>query len=738
MKYTILIALSFIWLSGSAQNPGKKANQPRDTVRTQLRDIELKEVEIKAKRPLIELGVDKTTVNVSAMISSASSNTLEVLEKTPGVVVDARGQISLNGRSGVMVLIDGRQTYMSGPDLANYLKSIPGANLDKIELIDNPSARYDAAGNGVINIRLKKSRIGGFTGLVSSGYSRGSLPKSNQVLNLNYNYKKVNVFSNLSYNDDQNNSANSNSLNHYSSDAELKSTVLLNTDEKSRSKTMNVNQGVDYNFSDQTSLAFQIGNNESKRQGMVHSDSENYAVHDLDSIGRGLVDFVSDTRNLSGSLTMLQKFGRSKSELSIEAGYLHYHNDGDASVLNNVLNPDALLLRKEQIVYDLPNTMHIYTLRSDYLLPLKGNGNLEAGLKWSRVNNDNEFDSYQVMDQEMIIDNSRSNHFIYSENNLAVYVSRQRNWKRWEIKMGLRAEYTHANGEQLGNAEVSSTSFSKEYFKLFPSLFVNYKLDTTATNSFAFSLTKRINRPNYNQLNPFVYFVDQYSYNSGNPQLSPQYQYRYELKYQHKQFLKIGLSYNHFTDAIFQTTNVIDGIFYSKPENISEGYVLLLNTWLSFNPAKWWNLSTDILLSRMGLSGQAYGEQLNPNTYVARLNVMNRLDLGKGWNAEFGGYYASRDLNGQAFTAGMARANAGVQKKLWKDKCSIRLNMDDIFHSWKYENRSTGLKQANYFQTGQSDTQRIGLAFTYNFGNSLFASKRKIREDALKAERSRM
>lgn len=738
MKYALLIFLSFIWLSGFAQNAGKKTDQLKDTVKTQSKDIKLKEVVIKVKRPLIEMGVDRTTVNVSAMISSASSNTLEVLEKTPGIVVDTRGNISMNGRSGVMVLIDGRQTFMSGPDLANYLKSIPGANLDKIELIDNPPARYDAAGNGVINIRLKKSRIGGFTGLVSSGYTRGRVPKSNQALNLNYNYKKFNVFSNLSYNNDQNYSANANNRNHYSSNAELKSTVLLNTQEESRSDALNVNMGVDYTFSKQTSLAFQIGTNGSKRQGIVDSYNENYDVHDLDSVGRGRVDFGNNRRNLSGNLTMLQKIGKSKGELSVEAGYLYYRNNGDASVQNNVLSADALLLRTEQIVYDLPNTMNIHTLRSDYLLPLKDKGNLEAGLKWSRVKNDNEYDSYQVMDQEMIIDNSRSNHFIYTEDNLAVYMSRQKNWKRWELKMGLRAEYTNAKGVQLGNAEVTSTSFSKKYMQLFPSLFVNYKMDTTATNSFTFSLTRRINRPNYNQLNPFVYYVDQYSYNSGNPQLSPQYQYRYELKYQHKQFLRIGLSYNLFTDGIFQTTNVIDGIFYNKPENISEGYMLLLNTWVSFDLAKWWNLSSDILLSKMGLKGQIYGEQLNPDTYVARLNVMNRLDLGKGWNAEFGGYYASRDLNGQAFTAGMARAHAGVQKKLWKDKCSIRLNMEDIFYSWKYVNRSVGLKQANYFQTSQSDTRRIGLAFTYNFGNDLFASKRKIREDALNAEKSRM
>ncbi|WP_316812163.1 outer membrane beta-barrel family protein [Pedobacter heparinus] len=738
MKYPLLVFLIFFCLPGFSQSDDKGPAQPRDTSKNNLKNIKLKEVIIKAKQPLMEMGIDKTTVNVSAMISSAGSNTLEVLEKTPGIVVDAQGNISLNGRSGVMVLIDGRQTYMSGLDLASYLKSLPGANLDKIELMDNPPARYDAAGNGVINIRLKKNRTAGFTGLVSSGYTKGRLPKSNQSLNLNYNYKKVNVFTNLSYSDDQNYTEDYYNRSYYNSMAELSSTVLLNTAEESRSGAINVNLGMDYTISEQTSLSMQVGTTGTNRAGILGSNSKNYGIDGLDSIGNGHIDFGNDKRNLTANLSMVRKFVKSKSELSAEAGYLRYVNDGDASLQNNVLRPDELLLRTDQIAYEMPNTMSIYTLRSDYIHPLKKNGNLEAGLKWSRAENDNQYDSYQLINQGWIIDNSRSNHFVYSEDNLAAYMSGQRNWKRWGLKMGLRAEYTGARGVQLGNAEVSSSSFDKNYIKLFPSLFINYKLDTTATHSFSFSLTRRINRPNYYQLNPFVYYVDQYSYNSGNPALNPQYQYRYELKYQYKQLLRVGLSYNHFTNGIFNTTNVVDGIYFNKPGNISEGYMLLLNTGVSFDPIKWWNLSSDILLSRIGLKGEAYGKQLNPETYVARLNLMNRLDFGKGWNAEFGGYYASRDLNGQAFTAGMIRANAGIQKKLFKDKCSIRMNMEDIFHSWKYVNRSIALNQAYYFQTHTSDTQRVGIAFTYRFGNEIFARKRKNREDALDAEKSRL
>jgi outer membrane cobalamin receptor len=154
----------------------------------------LQDVIVKTTRPLIEQEIDKTVVNVGSMISSATSNTLEVLEKTPGVTVGSNGEISLNGRGGVLVLIDGRATYMSAQDLASYLKSLPGSLLDKIELMDNPPARYDAAGNGIINIKFKKNKIAGYTGNISMGHTQGRYGRSNNAINLNYNRKKFNLF----------------------------------------------------------------------------------------------------------------------------------------------------------------------------------------------------------------------------------------------------------------------------------------------------------------------------------------------------------------------------------------------------------------------------------------------------------------------------------------------------------------------------------------------------------------
>ncbi|WP_460973240.1 carboxypeptidase regulatory-like domain-containing protein, partial [Spirosoma migulaei] len=214
----------------------------------------LKEVTVVAKRPMIEQDIDKTIVNVDAMIGSASSNTLEVLEKTPGVTIDTDGSISLNGKTGVLVLIDGRPTYMSGQDLAAYLKSLPGGSLDKLELMTNPPAKYDAAGSSIINIRLKRTRVLGFTGSVSAAYSQGVTSRSNDVINLNYNHKKLNLFGSIGYNKDGNYSNDGYDRTFYDANGVLNSSVQLQNNYTYSSHGVMARLGMDYAASENTGI----------------------------------------------------------------------------------------------------------------------------------------------------------------------------------------------------------------------------------------------------------------------------------------------------------------------------------------------------------------------------------------------------------------------------------------------------------------------------------------------------
>ena len=739
----------FLAITAMGQNPYHSVLLTIDDTHSQIilpvilllpaKNVNLNEVVVKAKRPLIEQDIDKTIVNVEAMISAATSNTLEVLEKTPGITLSVNGEISLNGRAGVLVLIDGRATYMSGQDLAAYLKSIPGGILDKIELIDNPSAKYDAAGNAVINIRLKKNRVGGFTGSLSTGYSQGRYGRNNDALNLNYRYKKLNVFANLGYSFEKNYTDDNWDRRFFNTRNELTSSVKLENDQVYKNKGLNANMGLDYSISENTTYGFQVNFNGSKRNDHLDYYSDYFnANHELDAIGTGNTTGRENRKNLATNFNFVHKFGKSGREISGDINYLNYNTRGNQLLDNFLYQPSDSTTTANRFIYLVPSDINIYTVKVDYVQPLKNNARLETGFKSSIVDNDNIVNYYNVNGTSENIDYSKSNHFKYHENLNAVYVNSQKTWKRIGVQLGLRVENTQIVGNQLGNEEVTTSRFTKKYTRFFPAIFVNYKLDSLNKNALNFSLTRRISRPNYQLLNPFLFFRDKYSYTAGNSDLNPQYQYRFELKFTHKQFLRMGLSYNKFINSILNATDVKDSVFITRPQNIGGGFMVLLSNGISLAPAKWWNMNLEALLSRIGVNGFVDGKPLDLKTYMARINLYNQLTINKKWSAEFSGYYASRDLAGQGFTKGMFRAYFSIQKKIWKDKGSVRLTVEDIFHSWVYHNHSEGLKQADYFQRSQTDTRRVGMAMTYRFGKETFARKRRHNNNASDEEKGRV
>ncbi len=699
----------------------------------------LGEVVVKARKPLIEQEIDKTIVNVGSMLSSATSNTLEVLEKTPGITVDGAGNISLNGRSGVLVMIDGRTNFMSGADLAAYLKSIPGSLLDKIELIDNPSARYDATGNGILNIRLKKNRTAGYMGTLSSGFSQGRYARNNQSASLTYNRKKLSVFTSAGVAGDKNFSDDRYNRSFYGSGSQPVSSVQLRNYQQNSGTGLNANLGLDYNLTASTTIGAQLNWNRGTRNGLLDYTSMSFNAHGLaDTIGRGGNRSADRRTNIGTNLNFLHRFSNTGRELSGDLNFLNYSTSSRQDLLNRLYLPDEVLVGEETFLYQLPSSINIYTAKADYVHPFKNKARVEGGFKTSVVDQMNPANYYTVKGGSAEIDNQRSNHFRYHENINAAYINSQKAWKRFSAQLGLRMENTEAWGRQDGNAQTAGSRFTKSYTDWFPSLFAAYKLDTLNKNSLSFSLTRRINRPNYQQLNPFLFFRDNYSYYAGNPLLTPQFQYRYELRFQHKQFLRMALSYNRFTHILFQTTEAVDDIFITKPQNIRAGHMLLLNTGLTFYITRWWNLNSDILLSHIGLNGQAYTEKLNPNAYIARINVINQFPVTKTLNAELNAYFASADLSGQTKTGAMYRVGGGVQKKFWKDKASIRLSFEDLFHSWIYHNRSISLRQASYEQVTTSDTRRFGMAFTYRFGKEELARKRRHVNNASDDEKGRV
>ncbi|RRB06712.1 outer membrane beta-barrel family protein [Larkinella rosea] len=699
----------------------------------------LKEVVVVAKKPLLEQDIDKTIVNVDAMLGSAGSNTLEVLEKTPGVTVDINGEISLNGKGGVLVLIDGRPTYLSGQDLAAYLKSLPGGSLDKLELMTNPPARYDAAGTSIINIRLKKNRIQGFTGDVSVSYNQGVTARSNDVVNVNYNRRKVNLFGSFGYNKDANYSNDTYNRTFYTENQAINSSVFLDNRYRNNNHGLLTRLGMDYAVSPKTTYGFVINLQSRPRTDKLDYLSRNFNKgYALDSIGRGQTVGDYTWKSAGANFNYLHKFNPTGRELTADLNYINYRSDGSQTLLNRITLPDGALVRRTDFLYSIPSDISIYSAKADYVHPFKNKASLEAGFKSSLVNTDNKADYFTLNGSVQLPDFGKSNHFIYRENINAAYVNSRKQWKRLGAQLGLRLENTLADGHQLGNSEVKATSFTRKYTRFFPSAFVNYKLDSSGNNTLTISVARRINRPNYQLLNPFLFFRDTYSYTSGNPLLKPQFHVQYELKYQYKNQLGLALQYNRFTDVIFQTTQAVGNLFITSPNNVARGYILALATNLSLAPARWWRLNANITLAKLGLMGMAYSEKLNPSIVHSRLNVMNQFTFARKWNGELSGYFATKDLAGQTITNPRYRINAGIQKKVLNDKGTVRFTIEDAFHSWKPTDKTVSLNRADAFHTNVTDSRRIGVAFTYRFGKETFARKRRHSDNAADAEKGRV
>jgi hypothetical protein len=691
---------------------------------------DLKEVVVIAKRPLIENDLDKTIVNPDAMISSATSNTLEVLEKTPGVTVSTDGEVSLNGKNGVLVLIDGRPTYMSGQDLASYLRSLPGSMLDKIELMTNPPAKYDAAGSAVINIRLKKNKAQGYTGNVSVNYSQGKTGRSFNYLNLNYLKRKVNLFGNFSYGRDGNSMDDIYERAFYNDNSSKLSSVDLKNHFLYYSNDFSGRIGMDYTITSKTTVGFTANAGIRPRKDKINYLSDSYGSGDvLDSIGYGFTDGNSTWKQVGANLNFQHKFNDAGRELSADLNYINYNNEGEQLLKRFAESSSGQLIGSDSFLYQLPSSIHIYTGKVDYSHTLKNKLILSGGIKSSIVNTDNRSGYFNTINNENIPDYSQSNHFIYRENINAAYINGRKDWKRIGLQLGLRLENTQTKGHQLGNAAVGESVFSRNYTGLFPTAFVSYKLDSIGKHTIGLNVARRLNRPGYQQLNPFVFFRDQYSYSSGNPYLDPAYGDRVELNYKYKQFLNIQLQYDHLSQNVIDATQAKGDIFITQPQNVSGGHLFAIFVNTNYSPANWIKINLHLGAAHFVNRGNIYAETIDVKFNTWRSNLYAQFTINKNWNAELSGNYQARFISWQRVFEPRYRINTAVQKKIMKGKGSLKLTADDLFHLWKQRTTITSLENAESFYSSIQDSNRIGISFSLSFGKETFARKRQYNDN---------
>jgi len=736
-----LVAAAYVGMVKAYGKPFEVNGQPVDlgsiTLAADTRN--LKEVNVTAKKPFIEQRADKMVVNVENSIVAAGGTAMEVLEKSPGITVDKDDNISLKGKNGVIIMIDGKLTNMSPQDVAQMLKNMPSNNIEQIELIANPSAKYDAAGNaGIINIKLKKNRSYGTNGSLNLGFAQGRSSKYNGGLNLNHRAAKVNLFGSYNYN----HRANDQRLGLYrtgTNKGELNVFDQYNF-MKNESDYHSAKAGADYFISKNHTIGVMVDASFNKWGSPGTATT---------LIGNGQrVDSTLITRTQNASkwdrwaynVNYKGVLDSSGKELNVDLDYARNTSRQNANIYASTFEGNNKgYLRGDTSRNLQPSTIDIKTIKADYSNPLKNQAKLEAGFKVSFVESDNDARFDSLRNTNWVYDANRSNHFIYKENINAGYINFNKQFKKVGVQLGLRGEQTHVKGTSLTLNTVNDTT----YFNLFPSVFVSYAAGKN--HQLGISYSRRIQRPSYEDLNPFEFYLDRYTKASGNPYLRPQYSNNFEITHTFKQFLITSVGYSHTKDMITQMLeadrDAVTGdtiVMKYKYLNVAKSDNFNLNISVPMPITKWWTSFTN-------LSGNYSKYQTVVNNNLVNVDAagffgrtQHTFTLPKGFSTELVFFYMSPQVSQEGLfkMKAMYALDWGISKSVLNKKGTVKLNVSDVFNNQRFQGT---FDNAGYFTRVSSkwESQQVRLNFTYRFGNTNVKAARN-RKTGLEDEQNRV
>jgi hypothetical protein len=689
------------------------------TVKLESDGAQLQEVNVTSRKAYIERKADRTVVNVDALISNAGTSALEVLEKSPGVRVDQNGSISLKGKDGVMVLIDNKPTYLSGTDLQNYLRALPSSSLEQIEIMTNPPAMYDAAGSaGVINIKTKRNKNNGLNGNLSLSYNQGKYVRSNNSVNLTYRTGKINAFATIGYT--LHNSFNDLDINrrYKNTDESTQSYFEQNTYIKNTANFINVKTGLEFNQNEKTTWGIQL--NGQLRSGNQSNDNTSNILNaskQLDSSIIALNKEKSNFKNGGVNLNYRHQFNKNGRELTVDADYIAYQDHNNQVFDNTSYLPNGTISLKDRLDGSLPAHIDIYSIKSDYVHPLEKGYVLSTGVKASYIKTDNLAAYDYTANNITAPDYDKSNNFIYKENISAAYLNLSKDFKRLSVQAGLRAEHTNSDGHQLGNVMKPDSAFTRSYTSLFPTFFLSYKVDSAGNHQFGLNYGRRINRPYYQDLNPFISPLDKFTYYVGNPFLKPAFTNSVELSYTYHNRITATLSYGNRSDEVNETIEIKDGTYYSRPGNIGKVIVKTLSVDANFEPASWLEFHCYTEVSNIHSISDFYSGKLNTEGTYWFIQPIFQFKLGKGFTAELIGRYITDVTNAQFISGANGSINTGLQKTLGK-RTTLKLGVNDIFYTAINKGIINNLANTEASYNNRFDSRQFVFTFNYRFGGA--------------------
>jgi len=678
-------------------------------------------VTVTARRALIEQKPGKTIVNLEAGITTEGTSALEALEQLPGITIDRDGNISLKGRPGVTVLIDGKPVYVTANELSTLLSGMSASQISQVEIMDNPPARYEAAGNaGLINIITKKNKQKGFQGSLTTAYTQGVYPRNNNNIQLSFKSGFWNFFTGYSTNISRNFTNIYALRTYYKANTNEVSSMLEQPSRlKGRNQTHNVRAGAEFSPNKNTSVGFSFNGLILDRKGNGNSEA---LWLSKERITDSLISTSSSSYNhwLNGGFNInLRRSLSDKRQITADVDAIKYEIEGSQFFQNTAIFPRTY---SEASRSEIPSAIDIYSGRIDYTEKLK-HWSFETGLRTSYIKTNNKVDFEYWDGADWNTDYGKTNHFLYNEHIQAAYASAESRIKKWVLQGGIRYEYTSYDAHQLGNARVKDSSFSMSYHSLFPTVLATYTLDSI--NTFSFNTGRRIDRPPFQKLNPFTYIINKYTYQRGNPYYRPQYTWNIGLSHTYKGILTTNLSYSHTRDYFSQIFPIEDnGIITYTEGNLGSLQILGASINIQKAPVKWWNIAAQTTLNHKILKGVVLEKSYDTKITQLLLNITNQFRLNKGWSAELIGTLTTRSQHDiQEVLDPSGQVSVGVSKTILKGKGNLKLSGRDLFYT-QWMKGMTYFKDATEYFKLTRDTRSATLAFTWRFGKAFKETKR--------------
>lgn len=695
------------------------SSQSTDSLKS-VRVDSLAAITVESKKAVVEYRSDKTILNISSDIASVGGNALDAMKRAPGVSVLNEETITMAGKSGVNLLIDGRPLRLEGKDLANYLLTIPASTIARIELMTNPSAKYDAQGNaGIINIRLNKPVMRGVNADLNSAYTLSKHYRANLAGTINLREGKWNLYLKTAGGLSQQHT-NGMILRKVDDKGVVKNFSNTTTD-IDKSKNSSLETGVDFFLNRRSTFGFIAKLNRYESPMLTPGVTLIGIGAGIDSSLRTLV--TNTTANLRKNFNLNYRFEDSSGRiLNIDLDRTSFSNDTRASVNTAFLDRSGSNVNSNFRDQQLNTKILINNFRMDYSQNLGRKIKLEAGLKANAVTADNDLQAFVSKNQAMVADTGRSNEFNYTEKVFASYATLNMNAGKWQFQAGLRAEYTTVRGLSTDLLKNSQHYPDSNYLNFFPSAFIRYALNKS--NSLGFSYSRRINRPSYQDLNPFEYVYDNYTTETGNPYLTPELSQSVEASWILNNRLNLTGGYSRTTNSIQSISRQMGDVTDAARINLGFDRRIFINIGYYGQINSWWNFSANLSPFLRQYRGELPEGNLNINTSGMTWYVNNDFQLPKSWKVQLSSWGNAGTKDGMFKTAWLGSFDAGVSRPLFNKRCMLRIGMLDIFNTQRWL-QQVRFANVNFDYRRKWESRGLRVQFSWKIGSKNYASRNR-------------